>query len=692
MTTTNNTTINNTINNIDANNREQQTAFDLLAHTNVSFFLTGRAGTGKTTFLNAARNSVDKQFVTLAPTGVAAILAGGETIHSFFGLPLEVCGPGTVGKMNPMKKRVLKHADTIIIDEVSMMRCDVADAIDSTMRSVLKTELPFGGKQMVFVGDMFQLSPVVKAGAEAEMLKDLYHTKDFSFYNAFAVKGMDMVKIEFRKMYRQSNLDYLNVLEHVRMGQVSQADLDLLNTRVGQPSDKDGMVITLASLNKTAYAINHNLLDAIKAPAQVYTGKVKGKFDAKRMPVEMDLRLKPGAQVMFARNDQNKRWVNGTIGTVVKADKEEVQVRVASGDVYNVEPETWEAVNYEYDKEARRLKKTVMGTFTQYPLRLAWAVTIHKSQGMTFDKMVINLTRGLFAPGQLYVALSRVRSLDGLFLSCEVKPGHVKTRNEVIAFANDYNDGGAINRAMTEGKAMYAPLRHHNYDAVARIYLERGVAKTFGGDMAGAAKEIKTALDTVVCDDALFDIAIEHPFTPLAGARLSELFVAAVLALYTRHYDRAIDYADKVLSVRQCREMVYIKGRALEMQKRYTEAATLYDTIMVEAGSIVPDVKLFYTSCMLAENHLQESGLFMLAAVLRLRPEYNRAIVAFRSLVRRHGKTLFAAADGPTALVEAFNSSCSDEAFGKKLEQSRRQAPEEVDALFDAFANMDLDF
>lgn len=278
---------------IDETNREQQLAYELIANTNSSFFLTGRAGTGKTTFLQNVQKMAGKNFITLAPTGVAAILAGGDTIHSFFGLPMEACFPGTCCKMGQAKILSLVHADTIIIDEVSMVRSDVMDAIDYTMRKTLRNNIPFGGKQMIFVGDMFQLPPVVKQGPEKDLLTDIYHTNDFYFYKSEAIKRIRLVKIEFRKVYRQDDNRFLNILEHVRMNRITPEDIALLNTRVAQPQSDD-MVVTLASINKTADEINNQRLSEIDSPEFVYEGTVEGRFEEKRFPVDQTLRLKVG--------------------------------------------------------------------------------------------------------------------------------------------------------------------------------------------------------------------------------------------------------------------------------------------------------------------------------------------------------------------------------------------------------------
>ena len=370
---------------IDTQNKQQMLAYELIANTNSSFFLTGRAGTGKTTFLRNVQKMVNKQFITLAPTGVAAILAGGETIHSFFGLPMDVCTPGTMGKMSEARILTLLHTNTIIIDEVSMVRCDIIDAIDYTMRKTLRTSLPFGGKQVVFVGDMFQLPPVVKQGAEHDLMRDLYHTDDCFFYKADVIKRMRMVKIEFQKVYRQEDESFLGILENVRLNKTTPENLMHLNERVCQPTKEDGLIITLTSLNKTADSINQRCLAEINAEEYIYEGTVNGKFEEKRFPVDKILRLKIGAQVMFTRNDPNRRWANGTIGTVSKLSKDEIQVTIGNGETYVVPNCSWESYCYEYDKENRKMTKEKIGSLIFAAALLALGLAFNSCGGKKSD-------------------------------------------------------------------------------------------------------------------------------------------------------------------------------------------------------------------------------------------------------------------------------------------------------------------
>ena len=666
---------------IDTQNKQQVMAFELIANTNSSFFLTGRAGTGKTTFLRNVQKMVDKQFITLAPTGVAAILAGGDTIHSFFGLPMDVCTPGTMGKMSEARILTLIHTDTIIIDEVSMVRCDIIDAIDYTMRKTLRSSLPFGGKQVIFVGDMFQLPPVLKRGAEGELMNDLYHTDDYFFYKADVIKRMRLVKIEFQKVYRQEDQDFLRILENVRLNKTTPENLMHLNERVCQPTKEDGMVITLASLNKTADGINQQRLAEIDAEEYIYEGTVTGKFEEKRFPVDLTLKLKVGAQVMFTRNDQQKRWANGTICTVAKLSKDEIQVTTDGGVTYVVPNCSWESYSYEYDKEARKMKKELMGTFTQYPLRLAWAITVHKSQGMTFDKLYLDLSRGMFAAGQLYVALSRVRSLDGLFLSRPIIPQYAHTSREVLAYASGYNDEQVINSEIESGKAVYQLLHDNNYDEAAKQYLLLVQKKAEDSDIKEAMQQAKRFLDMVICDDELFGCVDKVPASLKEANHWAPKFLVALLSLYAGEYEQALEYVDSVLAQHQCQEALYVKSRCLAKMERYQEA----DAVNVLMGDVfdmsTPDCKVLYMIGVLNELHIGDPGLNLIQELIKARPKYDRGILSLRYLMKRKGLVLAKKSDEPRELVDDFNSDIPEEEFSQKLVTAREKAPKAVEYL-----------
>lgn len=666
---------------IDTQNKQQLMAFELIANTNSSFFLTGRAGTGKTTFLRNVQQMVDKQFIVLAPTGVAAILAGGDTIHSFFGLPMDVCTTGTMGKMSEARILTLIHADTIIIDEVSMVRCDIIDAIDFTMRKTLRSTLPFGGKQVIFVGDMFQLPPVAKQGVEHDMLHDLYHTEEFFFYKADVFKRMRLVKIEFQKVYRQEDESFLRILESVRLNKTTPEILMHLNERVCQPSKEDGMVITLASLNRNADVINQKHLAEIETEEYTYEGTVTGKYEEKRFPVDLKLKLKVGSQVMFTRNDPKKRWVNGTIGKVTKLSKDEIQVTTEDGATYVVPNVTWESYSYEYDRETKKNIKELKGTFTQYPLRLAWAITVHKSQGMTFDKLYLDLSGGMFAAGQLYVALSRVRSLGGLFLSKPIIPQYAHTSREVLSYASGYNDEQVINSEIESGKAVYQLLHHHDYDEAAKQYLLLVQKKAEEGDIKEAMQQAKRFLDTVISDEEIFGVIEEVPASLMETDHWTCRFLVALLSLYAGEYEQALGHVDSVLALHQCQEALYVKSRCLAKLERYDEA----DAVNVLMGDVfdmaMPDAKVLYSIAMLNELHIGDPGLNLMQHLIAVRPKYDKGILALRYLMKRKGLVLVKTSDDPRELVDDFNSDISEEEFAQKLKAAREKAPKAVEYL-----------
>ncbi len=513
------------------------------------------------------------------------------------------------------------------------------------------------------------------------MLYDLYHTDDFFFYKADVIKRMRLVKIEFQKVYRQEDKDFLRILENVRLNKTTPENLMHLNERVGQPTKEDGMVITLASINKTADNINQQRLAEIDAEEYTYEGTVQGKFEEKRFPVDLTLKLKVGAQVMFTRNDQQKRWVNGTIGTVTKLTKDEIQVTTGGGDTYTVPCCSWESYSYEYDREARKMKKEQVGTFTQYPLRLAWAITVHKSQGMTFDKLYLDLSRGLFAAGQLYVALSRVRSLGGLYLSRPIIPQYAHTSREVLQYASGYNDEQVISSEIESGKAVYQLLARHDYDEAARQYLLLVQKKAEDGDIKEAMQQAKRFLDTVVCDEELYGCIEEVPASLMEAEHWAPKFLVALLSLYAGKYEQALAYAESVLAQHQCQEALYVKSRCLAKLERYEEA----DAVNVLMGDVfdmsTPDCKVLYMIAMLNEMHVGDNGLNLMQELIKAKPKYDKGILLLRYLMKRKGLMLVKTSDEPRELVDDFNSEMPEEEFSQKLVTAREKAPKAVEYL-----------
>ena len=556
---------------IDPENVEQQKAFDLVANTNTSLFVTGKAGTGKTTFIKVIQKLIKKNFLVLAPTGIAAMNVGGQTIHSFFGLPFEAIGPKTIFEVSREKRDTLKYTDTIIIDEASMVRSDWVDGIDRFLRSLMETHSPFGGKQVVFVGDLFQLPPVLKYGtADYELLCDMYGCGMPYFYKANVLKRMNLPKIEFLKVYRQKDPEFLEILNRMRVGENTGEDLDILNQHVSSDDKVGDYSVTLTAYVKMADGINDKKLDDIETEEFCYEGEVEGNFRMQDSPVPVELKLKVGAQVIFCRNDFVHGWVNGTIAKVVELGDDHIKVALENSREIDVKKMVWESRESVYNKETKKVESVVVGSFTQYPLKLAWAITIHKSQGMTFDRMHFDLTRGTFAPGQAYVAISRMRTLDGLTLSNKIRQSHIMQNAEIRAFSNSFNDVEMIDDELTFGQEYYKYFANNDYDNAAKVCLYHSMEKMKTGDYRNAALIAKKMFDVMFDDECLKGLTKNAPL--LKDCSMTCNFLNAVVCLYGERLEEAIGYADMVLDRRACLEAMFIKGKALQGLNRYEEA------------------------------------------------------------------------------------------------------------------------
>lgn len=454
---------------IDTSSAEFQNALSLIHFTHQSVFLTGKAGTGKSTFLRYVCKNVKKKHVVLAPTGIAAINVEGSTLHSFFKLPFYPLIPDDP-KFSPRKIRdflkyrkshikLLQHVELIIIDEISMVRADIIDFIDRVLRVYCHNmREPFGGKQMLFVGDVFQLEPVVKAD-ERDILSRYYPNP--YFFSARVFREMNLVSIELQKVFRQSDRAFISALDHIRENQVSELELQLLNTRyseqeVGEKGDSTSDYnIVLATRRDNVDFTNQNELDKLPAKSVIFDGKIRGEFPEASLPTLLHLELKEGAQVIFVKNDPEKRWVNGTLGSVTEIDEEHNTLDVVTEDGVPVTvcPESWSNVRYTLNEKEHKIEEEEIGTFTQFPLRLAWAITIHKSQGLTFRNVTVDFTGGTFAGGQAYVALSRCTSLDGLTLKRRLTRSDIFVRPEIVNFARQFNDQQALEHALRFAKA-----------------------------------------------------------------------------------------------------------------------------------------------------------------------------------------------------------------------------------------------
>lgn len=451
---------------LDTNNKEFQDALQLITHTRQSVFLTGKAGTGKSTFLKYICNHTKKKYVVLAPTGIAAINAGGVTLHSFFKLPFRPMLPDDPDlslshgrifeffKYPKEKRKIIAEVDLIIIDEISMVRADIIDCVDRILRVYSgNMRLPFGGKQLLFVGDVFQLEPVVPS--DQKEILSLFYASPF-FFSARVFKDINLVPIELQKVYRQTDSVFINILDRIRNNAARKQELDTLNGRYFpsfEPQNED-MYITLATRRDQVDFINEKKLAELPGEEYVSVGKIEGDFPESSLPTQLNLSIKEQAQVIFIDNDYERRWVSGTIGMVSGIDENgNVYVLMESGVEHLVEPTSWRNYKYKYNEKEKRIEEEIVGTFEQLPIRLAWAITVHKSQGLTFSRVVVDLTGGVFAGGQTYVALSRCTSLEGLVLKSKISSRDIFIRKEIVEFSQIFNNQALIEKSIKESEA-----------------------------------------------------------------------------------------------------------------------------------------------------------------------------------------------------------------------------------------------
>ena len=416
--------------------KDFQYALDVFEKTDRSLFVTGRAGTGKSTLLQLFRNTTRKKTVVLAPTGVAALNVKGQTIHSFFGFPAKPLNKSDIRKRKNHK--LYKNIEVLIIDEISMVRADMLDNIDYFLRVNRGNMIdPFGGVQVIFFGDLFQLPPIVSTEVERNLFRTIYESPYFFSAQVFE-EGFVMEKLELRKTYRQESRHFIRLLDAVRVNQLDYEDLEDLNERHEPDFKSSDFYITLSTRNAIVDQINERELNRLNTEEFTFLASISGNFNPKLFPTEAALKLKKGAQVMFVKNDPRRRFVNGTIGRIKSIDPGGIVVEIDEQNgkrSIEVEKLEWEIQRYQVSKEDQsKIEAEVVGTFKQYPLRLAWAITIHKSQGKTFDKVIIDLGRGAFEHGQTYVALSRCRTLEGIVLKQKIQLKDIMVDDRIVEF------------------------------------------------------------------------------------------------------------------------------------------------------------------------------------------------------------------------------------------------------------------
>ena len=563
---------------IDQYNLPMRYAYELIAKTDSSLFITGRAGTGKTTFIRNVLQSVNKSFVILAPTGIAALNACGKTIHSFFGFPLSILGPNDYGKM-PRKcsEKLLggwssPPADAIIIDEVSMVRCDLMDGMDRMLRRAFHSTAPFGGMQMIFVGDLFQLSPVVTED-ERPLLDELYGDMDYHFFSARCIDSDSIPKIEFEKVYRQEDKAFVSILEHIRLGEAKQGDLQAINSRVQEVGyeDDEMLHINLTSYRNDADKYNEQRLAMLDGPSKTYHATYEGDCREYKDAVDEYITLKAGAQVVFTKNDDVGQWANGTMGIVTEMEDDYIEVALETAELVKVERVKWEITDLSYDRSQRKTVADVKGYICQFPLKVAWAITIHKSQSMTYSRARVDFGRGAFCEGQAYVALSRLRSLEGLTLVRPLQYRSIIVSPTVVDFMRDVNDYPRFEMELHLGEFLKTALENNQTD--------QAVGFLFATAVQCARKGDKTKSYELLC--RFFNLLVDDRFV-LCNEDINmrngkfTTFLAACFSFYSNDVERALILINEVEPNVDSFNILYLKLRCHEELQQWEE----YDDVL----------------------------------------------------------------------------------------------------------------
>ena len=594
---------------LDTSNKYFTLASDLVNYTSKNIFLTGKAGTGKTTFLKHIRQTCAKQMAVIAPTGVAAINAGGTTIHSFFQLPFSPFVPGNLSvndqseintthslisrlKINNEKRKMFQALELLIIDEISMVRCDMVDAIDTVLKHFRNDSRPFGGVQLLFIGDMHQLPPVIP-DSEWSILSQFYNSP--FFFSSKVITEHEPLFISFEKIYRQSDEIFIQLLNAVRNNDLDAEHIKCLDS-LYDPSfnqQKDRQSIILTTHNAKADTINAEELQRLSTPAFSFKAKIEGEFYEKYFPAEELLVIKPGAQVMFIKNDTEKirRYFNGKIGCVESIDDDRIVIKCKDDDhTIEVSKERWENIRYNFNHSSKQIEEDIIGSFTQYPLRLAWAITIHKSQGLTFEKAVID-AGAAFSPGQVYVALSRCTQLDGLVLKSRINYHSLKTDQRIIEFSRNIASIPQIQSQLIEAKINYQKhllLQLFDFSSAYgnSIDLQKFIiAETvsFNTDLESWVSKIVEQIKT------LQDIS--HRFTN----QLNNLFSTDLIPQESEPLQQRIMAAGKYFSV-QLQDLIsnIHKSPAITDSK---QNAKTYNEMLFELFSLLTEKKFLFEIC-----------------------------------------------------------------------------------------------
>ena len=486
---------------------EYKIANDFANLTSCSIFITGKAGTGKTTFLKELKQCSQKNLAIVAPTGVAAINAGGVTIHSFFGLPFTPFIPTTEGvanlikkqRANPTKKNIYNELEMLIIDEISMVRADLLDSIDFVLRHHRKNpNTPFGGVQVVFIGDLYQLPPVAK-DEEWQILSQYYQSP--FFFHSKVIEQYPPIYLELKHIFRQTDKNFINLLNEIRHNNLSTNSKILISSKINRQltNVKRSDYIILTTHNYKANSINGEEMSKINSPEYKFEAIISGDFPEKNYPNEPTLTLKKGARVMFIANDRESphRYFNGKIGTITELNNDKIMVHCEDSETdIKVAYEVWENINYNVDTESKQINEEVIGTYKQYPLRLAWAITVHKSQGLTFDKAILDLEQA-FATGQIYVALSRCRSLDGIILKSSINQRALSTNPHILDYSNNQNENTLTLRLEEEKKRYQKELLLKLFDVKLAVQIIQELFKDFTKNSASFNKSTLNFIQTI---------------------------------------------------------------------------------------------------------------------------------------------------------------------------------------------------